>query len=362
MPMSNKSAIQLKQEAAQVMAMGGGIQFYYQQNRDLSLKPWLAGTLAELGAFCRARQPFCHKAEAVPQVALLFPTLAYRRAAANAFGGAPGKLPATLYALLDAQYPVEVLMEHHLTGNLSQYPLIVVPECDTIAEPLMAALRNYLQQGGRILVIGPDAAGVFANELGIVTSTRSAEKVAFIDAAGRLGSIRSPLLEAQFSADVRRISPFYGGSDYRDMLPTAAATVRQVGKGRIAGIYFNAGSSYAQFKTPVIRDLVDETIRQLAPDRKVEVSGSHLVHVTLNRLKGRNYLNLVNVAGEHTNTNAIGYDQVPALTDLTVRWKGSPSRVVLQPGGRTLPMQHKGGWTTVRVPRVDLHTVLEISE
>jgi hypothetical protein len=100
----------------------------------------------------------------------------------------------------------------------------------------------------------------------------------------------------------------------------------------------------------------------LSPDRKVTVSGSHLVHVTLNRLKDRNYLNLINIAGEHTNTNAIGYDQVPALTDLTVRWKGNPSKVVLQPGGRPLPMQRQGGWTTVHIPRIELHSILEITD
>jgi hypothetical protein len=33
--MSIKSAAQLKQEAAQIIAMGGGVQFYFQQNRDL---------------------------------------------------------------------------------------------------------------------------------------------------------------------------------------------------------------------------------------------------------------------------------------------------------------------------------------
>ena len=51
MPMSDKSVVQLKQEAAEIMAMGGGVQFYFQQNRDLSLKPWLANKLSEIGAF-----------------------------------------------------------------------------------------------------------------------------------------------------------------------------------------------------------------------------------------------------------------------------------------------------------------------
>ena len=71
--MSNKSAIQLKQEAAQVIAMGGGIQVYYTQNRDLSIKPWVAEALSDIGAFCRQRQAFCHKSIAIPQEALLFP-------------------------------------------------------------------------------------------------------------------------------------------------------------------------------------------------------------------------------------------------------------------------------------------------
>ena len=45
MPMSIKSSVQLEQEAAQIMAMGGGVQFYFQQNMDLSIKPWIAPML-----------------------------------------------------------------------------------------------------------------------------------------------------------------------------------------------------------------------------------------------------------------------------------------------------------------------------
>ncbi|MBK7713078.1 MAG: hypothetical protein IPJ37_20665 [Bacteroidales bacterium] len=72
MPMSIKTAVQLKQEAAEIMAMGGGVQFYFQQNRDLSIKPWLGTMLSEIGTFCRERQQYCHKAKAIPQIALLF--------------------------------------------------------------------------------------------------------------------------------------------------------------------------------------------------------------------------------------------------------------------------------------------------
>jgi len=362
MPMSNKSAIQLKQEAAEIIAMGGGVQFYYQQNRDLSLKPWLAGTLSELGSFCRERQAYCHKAKAIPQVALLFPTLAYRKNSSSPFPGSPEKLQATLYALLDNQLPVEVLMEHHLSGKTNQYPLIVIPECNFIEPSLLNELRTYLQNGGNLLVIGPETAGIFANELGIQSSNTSDEKVTFISASNQLGSIRSPLLEVELSPDSKVISNFYDVCDYRNKSKTIASSIRQVGKGKIAAIYFNAGSSYARFKTPVIRDFMAETIAQLSPQQLVQVSGSHLVHVALNKLNDKTYINLINVAGEHTNQAAIGYDQVPALTDLSVSINGKPSKIILQPERKELNITFANGKSTVLIPKLEIHSILEVIE
>src|SRR5512133_2602154 len=111
MPMSVKSAVQLEQEAAQIMAMGGGVQFYFQQNRDLSIKPWLAASLSEIGAFCRQRQQFCHKAKAIPQIALLYPATAYQRKTARPYSNPTEVLQGALNLLLDNQNPVEILME-----------------------------------------------------------------------------------------------------------------------------------------------------------------------------------------------------------------------------------------------------------
>lgn len=360
MPMSNKSAIQLKQEAAQVISMGGGIQFYYQQNRDLSLKPWLANTLKDLGDFCRARQPFCHKAVAIPQIALLFPARTYQQQSSAPFAGVGAKLPATLYALLDNQLPVELLMEHHLKGRMKQYSLIVVPECSELEPAILAELRTYLNDGGNLLVIGSETAKIFAPELGLQSVKRTEDRVVFISATDRLGSIRSPLVEAGLAPDAKILSTFYNSNDYVDPSEIVASSLRVVGKGRIAGIYFDAGSSYAEFKTPVIRDFLAEAIRSLAPTQLVEVSGSQLVHVALNQLKGRTYINLINVAGEHTNRAAIGYDQVPALTNINVNIQGHPKKILMQPSGKELPIKYADGISSVRIPRLELHTILEL--
>ncbi len=362
MPMSNKSAVQLKQEAAEIMAMGGGVQFYFQQNRDLSLKPWLAGPLSEIGAFCRERQAYCHKAKAIPQVALLFPTLSYRQASNSPFSGAPEKLQATLYSLLDNQLPVEILMEHHLKGKTNQYPLIVIPECKTIEPELLTELKSYAQNGGKLLIIGTETAELFKDELGIESITPIEEKPIFLSAAKRLGSVRSALAEIKLTADAQVISRFYDVCDYSYQSQIMASSTRKVGKGQIAAIYFNAGSSYAQSKTFVIRDFVKETIDKLSPQMQIEVTGSHLVHVALNKLNDQTYINLVNVAGESTNQNAVGYDQVPALSNLLVTIQGKASKVILQPEGKELATTFVNGKTVVVVPQVEIHSILEVNE
>jgi hypothetical protein len=75
-------------------------------------------------------------------------------------------------------------------------------------------------------------------------------------------------------------------------------------------------------------------------------------------------INLINVAGEHTNQAAIAYDQVPPLTDLTVSVKtpAKPAKIVLQPEGKELKFSYSGGKSTVLIPKLEIHSILEIEE
>ena len=119
---------------------------------------------------------------------------------------------------------------------------------------------------------------------------------------------------------------------------------------------------YAQSKTFVIRDFIKETIDKLSPEKQIEVTGSHLVHVALNKLNGKTYINLINVAGEHTNPNAVGYDQVQPLSNLLVSINGKASKVVLQPEGKELTSTYVNGKTVVVVPLLEIHSILEVNE
>jgi hypothetical protein len=74
------------------------------------------------------------------------------------------------------------------------------------------------------------------------------------------------------------------------------------------------------------------------------------------------YVNLVNIAGEHTNQLAIGYDETPSLENIAVSINTGkmPARILLQPEGRELKFDFQSGVSKVIVPDLPLYSILEI--
>jgi hypothetical protein len=362
MPMNIKSAVQLKQEAAEIIAMGGGVQFYFQQNRDLSIKPWIGEMLADIGTFCRERQAYVHKAVPVPQIALLYPTESFLKSWAVPYSGSTTSLQGALYALLDGQQAVEVRAEHNLTGQLKNYPLIIVPECNYLDSGFADELKKYVFNGGKLLVIGPDAAMIFSEQLRLVNPSKTLAKEAFIEAKGRLGAIRSEILTSESVENKNVFSVFFSGSDFNQKGNFPSATVSAYGKGKIGAIFFNAGSCYEEYKSFVLRDYVNGLVDELFSDRVIKLSGSQLAHIAVNTINGRMYVNIINASGDHAGRNTIGYDQLSPLPQLglSVKYPLKPSGVVLQPGGVKLKYEYNSGIIKTVVPPVVIHSIIEI--
>ena len=219
-----------------------------------------------------------------------------------------------------------------------------------------------MKNGGNLLVVGTKASILFKTELGIKSYSETTGTISYVTASGKIGSIRSDLLHVELDDAGKTLSKFYKGSDFNYPEEAPAASIHPFGKGKVAGIYFNAGTSYTAYKAPVIRDFMDETIRELFPDKLVEVTGSHLVHVAVNTLHGNMYVNLINAAGEHTNQSALGYDEVPPLQNLsvTIRTPEKPSGIFLQPGGKELEFSWADGLSTLLIAELPLHIILEV--
>jgi hypothetical protein len=179
-----KPAVQLMQEAALVLALGGGYQAYFKQDRDGAIRdPGEMDVMAEVARFCRARQAYSHRSVAVPQIALLYSTAGHYRESPRLFhwsgSNGVGVLRKALTQILQSQYGVQILSEHHLKGNTSKWPVIVVPGWEYLEPGFRDELISYAKSGGRLLLIGPGPAKLFEAERSAEagSSIMSVEKV-----------------------------------------------------------------------------------------------------------------------------------------------------------------------------------------
>ncbi|MBI3919909.1 MAG: hypothetical protein HY318_00725, partial [Armatimonadetes bacterium] len=301
---STKSIPQLQQEAAVVLALGGGFQAYFRQKRDGSIHAWQMKVMAEVAKFCRARQPFCHRAEAVPQIALLNSSAWFYRRNRRVFSPWEGllvPLRGVLQALLESQHSVEVLSEHHLAGRLREYPLLVLPECDYLEPKFKKELLTYVAEGGNLLLVGPKCAALFKKQLQVSFRGDPEEKAQWLEHEGWLGGMKTLSQSVKLGGGSRAYGKLYSEDDTTGPYETAAC-IASLGKGKIAATFLNFGERYSNAATTVARDFLNSLVRELFPKPLVEVQGSHAVDVSVNQLNGRLMVNLVNTSGPHANT------------------------------------------------------------
>ena len=364
---SLKSVTQLCQEAAVVLAQGGGYQAYFRQKRDGSIYDWHMGLMAEVAKFCRERQTVCHRAEAVPQVALLYSRAAHYRSTPRMFApwGSEGiqALRGVLQALLEGQNSVQIVSEHHLAGQMQRWPLIVIPEWDYLDAAFRDELLAYVKSGGSLLLVGPKAGALFATEAGVTLEGGPTPGARFLAHAGWLAGLNTSIQKVTPGTGTRVVGQLHAQDDPRSP-STPAATVAPLGAGRIAAVWFGFGDRYQKARTPTARDFLDGLVNELFPQPLVTVTGSHLVDVSVARNHGKLLVNLVNTAGPHADPKVHVFDAIPAAGPLqvAVRLDRKPKSVALEPGARLQRFGYRDGQLLLTLPPVEIHDVLLINE
>jgi hypothetical protein len=368
---STKSVVQLQQEAAIVLALGGGFQVYCKQKRDGSIEEWPMKVVAEVARFCRARQTVCHRAEAVPQIALLLSSASFYKSSKRLFGpwtskinsedGIYDALRGTLDALLDGQHAVEVLIEHQLVGRMDDYPLIVVPEWSYLEPTFRDALIGYVRRGGNLLVIGVAAARMFENELGVELPAEPETRARYLEHKGQLAGLFSPGIEPKLKAGTRAFTRWQERNDFAPR-PGVASTVRKLGKGQIGGLYLDLGKRYTKARTAILRDVLSANVARLFPEPMVTVTGSHSIDVSVMRQAGLLCINLVNTSGPHADENVYTFDEIPPLgpIQVAVQLPARPRAVTIVPSGAKLPFTWKTQKLHFTMDRLEIHAAVQI--
>lgn len=358
-----KELKQLCQEAAVVISVGGGFQFY---NRQLvgTVQEWAIPMWAELAKFCRAREALCHKAKAVPQVAVIHSTKDFYDGKQNLFTSygchMSNDLRGTLFGVLDNQYSTEILMTHHaMDRDLSAYGMVIVPDVHTIEPELKEKLLAYAENGGKLVVSGPLAVRVFADELGIRVDGENDRRVLMVTDGSQFATCSS-MCASISSVDAETVDRARIGDEATgEEFPTLIR--KKLGKGAILGVPFEFGCCYTDVQSAVLRRFMGKILSEFeAP--AVRVFGSSLVEVALCEKNGRRMVNLLNLAGPHADEKIRTFDEIPPLTDLTVRLACDqpPKRVRLEPDGTELDFTWNDGIAEIRVPRLEIHGVITV--
>lgn len=364
---STKSPVQLKQEAAGVLSIGGGFQAYFKQNDDGSINDWTMNLMAEVAEFCRARQEVCHRAEAVPQIALVYSGKAMYRGSSRLFSPWDTETPflrnlrGILYNLLDSRHSTEVLLEHQLTGRMNQYPLIVIAEHEYLQPKFKKELLDYVASGGKLLLIGPAMVKMFRKQLKVKLVGKPAEKSHWLEHHRQLSEHKTFWQGVKLERDAKAFGKMFEANNFKGKAGIPAV-ITKLGRGMIAATFADFGERYFNCRTTVARDFIASLVRKLFPQPMVEVSGPGNVDVQVNRKSGKLMINLLNMSGPHGDDKVCVFDEVPAVgpLDIVIRTKTKPKKVTLCPCNKNLRYTYAKGEIRLQLKKLQIHDVIVI--
>lgn len=386
---SFKPAAQLQQEAACVLAQGGAWQLIVMGTRSGHLDDASLRVAGEAARFVRERESLCRDTAPLPQVALLMPETAMEENL-NATGvgyrfheiNRP-HLVGLLRLLLHTHHSVDVRSERQAVNGLSEFPVLAVPDCHVLPSEVVAALKGYAEEGGRLLLCGPRIAQPFARELGIRFSGplvdmnaiyRDLEKqhkdLMFLQPEFPELHLEDDGLIADCGGRYREVDPagseivaqWFPGKDTRGQ-GSCAASMIPFGKGWIAAIYVSLAEGYYHGQHPVLRRAVADVMRRLFPEPAVELDGPHQVEVSLKKKDGDyRIVHLVNTIGMDLSPRCAATDFIPPLHDIRVRLRvpRAPRRVAFAFGGEVRDEAYADGILAVTLGKLNIHDALVV--
>jgi len=356
-----KHPVQIMQEAAAVIALGGGFQNYITQYKDGAPRIDQIRRMKAVADFMREREPYCFRGTFRHEAALLLSTYDRHLESESLFSrNGCEKIMGMTALMCDAGQSVEIVSEHTLKDNYDAYKLIVIPELYAgLAPETVQELLSYVRRGGSLMLIGENTCKLFAEAGTPFTVGEPADPQAWFTMDGvSYGCVMRPCVVGSYGEIVAQICDEPSDEKY------AFAAVAGLGKGKIAAVGADIGSQYLDATQYLYRDLVKQLCDRLyTPTVRVEVANGLLEVVCLEK-NGHLMVQLVNANGNHANPNSMTEDQIPAVTDvmISVACENAPEALILQPEGRKLAFEYRDGRAYVWLDKLGIHSILEVIE
>ena len=379
-----KHPVQIMQEAASVIALGGAFQDNISQFPDATHNLEQIKNLVPLAKFMREREPYCFQGKQIHQAAMLVSSydryhelhMPFDRKGKSKFIGLTG-------LFCDAGQSLELVGEYTLKDHYHQYPLIIVPELYYgLDEETVGDLKQYALNGGSLLIIGTKTSRLFAEKGFGFEVEKYSEQMEIPNWASRsIGHDLGP--------EVLNRSCYFslGGHDFGVTTDACKVTAGSknakvygelhhslrsegvpfavsfgFGKGKIAVISIDLGIQYFIGRQYQHCRLIQQITSDLySPLAKIESACGKLELVCLEK-NGRLMIQLINANGGHSDAGCISEDSIPPVVDisLSIQADAPPEKLLLQPENKRIDFEYKNGRIYCSIDRVNIHNIIEV--
>ena len=348
-----KTAVQLKQEAAVVISLGGGFQIYNNQNPDGSVNAYPIAQAKETAEFCRKRQVYNHKKIPIGQVGVYYSEKArYKNSNMFNAAGSTNAMIGVLGCILDAQHTAEIFYEYQM-HTMERFDAVVFPEWDRITAEEKQNLLGYAENGGNLIVIGAKASKLFEDVLPVEWIEYHEKQRIYLMQDGILGGFETNFYEAD-GVGVK----CYRWLDETSVYCTSIVKV-SYGKGTVTAMLFDLGSSYFDLRSFALRNLMDDTLCSLYQPM-VRLNQKN-IDITIQKDGEKRIINLININGEHADDQVSVYDFVPPVYHLMVKIDmQNQYKKITMPlhGEHEVQFRMNGDYAEFEIDITDLHEIL----
>jgi len=401
---SYKSVTKLHIEAATGLAHGGIVDIGDQALHDGTLDPAAYDLIGRVYERARAVEPWCTGTRSVPNLAVLHSSRAHhlsqwlepsplRRSLISVFGAAR--------VLSDAGRHFDIISERAF-DHLEDYHAVLVPDQLVLTDEEVAALGEYVRSGGALLasyrcgtrnedgeevsptflreVCGVEPRGFAPYSCGYLTDlefdadvprapllfrspgeagSRTAIPALECDTAGAepLAALAHPIYE-------RTPEHFYAANNPPPGGPSGYASVflRRLGDGHVVYFPFDIFRFYQLDSYPPLRSIALAMLDRVAPEQEAYVDAPAQVEAVLRQRGSSRFLHLINYANQRFGQGfspVVCEDLVPVM-GVPIRIRGEATAVLERPSGRPIAFGVQDGYTRFRLPRLDLHAIVEV--
>ena len=344
--------------------------------------------------FAERRRQLADGARPNSDIAILSSPETLRQPSAGSWRVDEDTLRGAYLALIEDGLTADILFDADTREHLQRYSALVVPEQAYLTRDAAGAIRDYVRNGGAVVITGCLPMAVDSQEPSTAADKTTFEEIAGLKNQGqydwKLGymllrgteaeafwrdgdDFRPPLpvpgKPARVAANgAQTLAPLTApGESFQlgalppgETLSAPAIAVNGFGKGTVifcalplSADIWNRGNPGAKY---VLQKMVRRVVRNLTAERLDPAS----VQMFRSEKKGSTLLHLVSYQPGRRTSRPQAVERPAAVNGVSVRLKDSrkPKRVLIEPGGRPLAAVAEAGWLTVSVPEFHIHAAV----